>query len=190
MKKLFFALIAFLIIAMLFVGVFLFIRHKMSENKMKSIEMLVSARLVECAELCTLKFEYEGKIELQTSAFFGLSTSEYESKYHAVVRTGIPDIRDVKFEIANRGKTIIIKLPPVKILGNDTVDEGKVITDNEGLIARKIKTQNVLDAIKRSKAKRLEELLNTDFLSQAEIRIQSVLSEQFTGMGFKKVIFK
>ena len=183
-------MIVYFIIAILLVGVFLFINHKKSENKIKSIEMLVSARLEECAELCILKYEYEGKVELQTTALFGLSTSEYESKYRAVVRAGIPDMRDIRFEIKDKGKTIIIKLPPLKILGNDTVDEGRVITDNEGLIARKIMVQDVLAAIKDSKAKRLEELTGTDFLSRAEDRVKSVLSEQFTGMGFQKVVFR
>ena len=183
-------LIVYSITGILLVGGFLFIRHKMFENKFKSLEMLVSARLVECAELCILKYEYEGIIELQTSALWGRSTSDLAAKYQAVIRAGISDMQNVKFKITDRGKTLVIYLPTIEILSNDTADEGTVIVDSEGFFARKITTQEVLSAIKDSKKKRLEEILCSDFLDKAEHQIQDVMNKQFTGMGFQKVIFK
>ena len=162
----------------------------MSEDKIKSLEKLVSAKLVECAELCVLKYEYDGMIEIQNSAFWGKSTSDYMSTYKAVVRAGISDMQNIEFKITEKGKTITIHLPKIEILSNDTVDEGKVYVHTEGLIASKITTQNILDAIKASKAKRLEELQSTDFLYKAENQIKNIMNKQFTGMGFQEIIFK
>jgi len=180
-----------LIVIMLICG-FLYIKYKISEEKITKLEMLISARLVECAELCVLKYEYEGKVEIQhkKTIIIWESTSEYEAKYRGVIRAGIPDIREIDYKTANKGKTIIINLPPVKILGNDTVDEGTVIIDHTGWIASEITKQEVLDAIKESKAKRLETIEYSDFLENVKAQIQKVLYEQFTAMGFKEVIFR
>jgi len=184
-------LIVYSIIGAVLIGGFFFIRHKIFEDKFKSLEMLVSARLVECAELCVFKYEYESMIKLQTSALFGYSTSDYSANFKAVVRAGISNMQNVKFRIADKGKTIIIYLPKIEVLSNDTMDEGQVLVDSEGFFARKIKKQEVLDAIKDSKKKRLEELLSTpDFLYKAETQIQNIMNEQFTVMGFQEIIFK
>ena len=190
-KKVSIRLIVCSIIVVLLVGGFLFIRHKILEDKFKSLEMLVSARLVECAELCVFKYEYESNIKLQTSALWGYSTSDYSANFKAVVRAGISNIQNVKFRITDKGKAIIIYLPKIEILSNDTMDEGQVLVDSEGFFARKIKKQEVLDAIKDSKKKRLEELLSTpDFLYKAETQIQNIMNEQFAGMGFQEIVFK
>jgi hypothetical protein len=183
-------LITISILAALLIGSFFYIRHKMFEEKVKKLELLVSARLVECAELCVLKYEYEGKVEIQHSALWGLSTSEYEAKYWAVARAGVPDMHKIKFKITDNGTTIVIYLSPVVILGNDTVDEGRVITDIVGWFASRITPQEAFNEVKDSKAKRLEEIVSNGFLKKAEEQVKNVLNKQFTAMGFYKVIFQ
>ena len=168
------------------------IRHKMIETKTEKLSVWVSAKLIESAELCVLKYEYRKDIAIKTSLanFSFLPASHAFIAYDGIVRAGIDDMRDIDFKITKGGKTIIINLPPIRILGND-VSRHKVISEGNNWFAPDVLHKDVLDEITKSQMAVIDSLQNkTDFFNRAEIQVQNVLKDIFTKTEFKEVVFK
>lgn len=169
-----------------------YMKRQITERKIKNLSAMVSAKLVESAELCVLKYEYRQDIAIKAS----LANIDFLPKSHAVVafdgiiRAGVDDMRKIDFKISKGGKAITITIPPMKILGND-VSNMKVISEGNSWFAPDVLHEDVSREIAKSQQATLDSLQNkTNFLDRAEAQTQSVLKEVFTTMGFEEITFK
>ena len=169
----------------------LYIRHKITEKKIKRLSEMVSVKLVESAELCVLKYEYKQDIAIKASlANIGfLPASHAVIVYNGIIRAGIDDMTTVDIKITKGGKAIAITIPPVKILGNE-VSTMKVISEGNSWFAPDVSHEDVLNEISKSQLATMDSLqTQTDFMDRAEVRVQNVLKEVIAKMDFKEVTF-
>jgi len=163
----------------------------MTAAKVDKLSVWVSAKLIESAELCVLKYEYRQDLAIKASLanLDFLPSSHAVITYDGVIRAGIDDISKIDFNIIKGGNTLVIDLPPLKVLGND-VSNHKVISEGNSWFAPNVLHEDVLNEITKSQKSVLDSLqTKTDFFDRAEIQIQNVLREVFSKANFKEVIF-
>jgi len=185
-----FLAVFFLAIAII-IGSGLYIRHKMVETKIEKLSVWVSAKLIECSELCVLKFEYRQDVAIKASLanLSFLPASHVVIVYDGIIRAGIDDMTKVDFTITKGGKAIAVTIPPVKILGND-LSNWSVVSEGNSWFAPDVLHRDVLNEIAKSQRIVMDSVKNkTDFFYRAEAQIQNVLKETLTKMDFKEITF-
>ena len=182
----------FCVVIAILIGAGCYIRQKIVERKIKDLSVMVSAKFVESAELCVLKYEYRQDIAIKAS----LANIDFLPKSHAVVaydgiiRIGLEDMRKIDFKITKGGKAITITIPPLKVLGND-VSNMRVISEGNSWFAPDVLHEDVSREIAKSQQATLDSLqTKTNFLDRAKIQVQTVLKEIVTNLNFKEITFK
>lgn len=184
LMKIFLKLLLWLIILCVVCGGAYYGWKKITLIKYEAQRTLVERQLVSCSELVTLKYQYSDIITIKKTAMWSKSYSIV--KYSGIVRAGIDNLEKAEYEISSDHKSITVKLPNAKILGNELVTQE--LFDEKQSIFIPISTQEVFDEINLSKDIALDELISQGFLTEAQNHAQNVIRQIFLGMGFENVV--
>lgn len=163
-----------------------FALKKITQVTMEGKSALVTKQLSYCQELVTAKYRYSDIVTLKKSAGFAKSYSIV--KFSGVLRVGIADITDVFYDISKDGKTLIVKMPPMELLGNDLVSQE--VFDEKQSIFVPITTQEIFDEIEEARRQFAEDAVAEGILQEAAVYAEKIIFQMMKACGFEKVLFK
>lgn len=155
---------------------------KFKQVKTEKLHATVSKTIIQSAELCLYKMNYTDIIVVKKTTAMGLAKSYSIVKYSGIIRAGIRNIDDIKFEISPDNKTISLSIPPAELLGNDIVSQ--TVFDEHKNIFVPISTQEIFNEIETAKDDAAKEILAEGFLDDADKRAVSYISNLISALGF------
>lgn len=173
--------IVLLTVIFLFVGIIAI--KKITKVNYESKFTLVNQQLSYCQELITMKFQYSDIVSLKKS--MGFSKSYSIVKYSGIIRVGIENLLAADARITKDGKEVRIKLPPVKILGNEITKQE--VFDEKQSIFVPITTQEIFEEIENAKIQMQEDLIAEGMIEEAKKYTEKVIEQFLHSAGFEKV---
>ena len=158
---------------------------RFEESKFEALNRMVSAELIECAELTVVKSNYSDIVTLKKKEVLGLAKSYTIISYNAVARVGIGNIEKTTFTISQDRKSITAILPKVQVLGNE-IARMELFDEFKNAFAP-ITQQEIFDEINKSKDIALENLLAEGIIEEAEKRAEQIVKRIFSAMGFEEI---
>lgn len=197
MKKLGRRLLTLLVIIILVVGIFIFVKpnvFKITTDKSSEIS-LIQDRLVELSEWTTLKYEYSNVIISRTEkniSMLGIQAINYGEairliEYSGYLKAGT-DLSKIKISYDETSKALSVEVPKSKILDNVVETEKTKVEDIKGNLFSDYPTQIVFDEINSNKKQLEEEKISQGFLEEADKRINLLLSSFLEAYDYEKII--
>ena len=161
-----------------------FCLSKMQAARVQNRRAAVERELSECAELVLYKMRYSDIITIKKKG--AISKAFSIVRYSGVLRAGIEDIRDSDVEISPDGKSVVVKIPPTVLLGNDI--QSQEVFDEQQRLFNRIGTQEIFDQIDAAKREAADEILADGLLDDADERAKQVVSALLKPLGFRSVV--
>lgn len=180
MKKLFVGVIIFIFLIQ--IGGFVFftqIKPTGITSSQSSHTSLIQERVVELAELSTLKYEYSKAMVNREDKKIPMTDIRFAETIKLVEYTGYlkagSDLSKVEVDYDEVGKLVTVRVPKAKILDNVIELENMTIEDVKGNIFFDPPTQNIIDDVNEEKNEFEEEKISDGFLTEADKRTEEVL---------------
>ncbi len=161
-----------------------FALSKLQAARVQNKRTAVERELAECAELVLYKMRYSDIITIKKKG--AISKAFSIVRYSGVLRAGIEDIRDSEVEISPDGKSVVVKIPPTVLLGNDI--QSQEVFDEQQRLFNRIGTQEIFDQIDAAKREAADEILADGLLDDADERAKQVVSALLKPLGFRSVV--
>lgn len=145
---------------------------------------MVSRQLLACSELVSEKYRYSDIVTLKKSILFSKSYSIV--KFTGLIRAGIRDVSEIKYEIQKGGKTIFLTVPACEILGNEIVEQS--VFDEKRSVFVPITIQEIFSEIDSVRNELAEEICGEGFLDEANASAKRIIVEMMYALGFEEVI--
>ena len=160
-----------------------FCLSKMQAARVQNRRAAVERELSECAELVLYKMRYSDILTIKKKG--AISKAFSIVRYSGVLRAGIENIRDAEVEVSPDAKSVVVKIPPTVLLGND-IQSQEVFDEQQRLFTR-IGTQEIFEQIEIAKREAADEILADGLLDDADERAKQVISALLRPLGFKAV---
>ena len=157
---------------------------KLQKVRVQNKRTAVERELAECAELVLYKMRYSDIITIKKREAIAKAFSIV--RYEGVLRAGIENIRDAEVIVSPDAKSVVVKIPPTVLLGND-IQSQEVFDEQQRLFTR-IGTQEIFDQIEIAKREAADEILADGLLDDADQRAKQVVSALLKPLGFRSVI--
>ena len=161
-----------------------FCLSKMQAARVQNRRAAVERELSECAELVLYKMRYSDILTIKKKG--AISKAFSIVRYSGVLRAGIENIRDAEVVVSPDAKSVVVKIPPTVLLGND-IQSQEVFDEQQRLFTR-IGTQEIFDQIDAAKREAADEILADGLLDDADARAKQVISALLRPLGFRSVI--
>ncbi len=161
-----------------------FCLSKMQAARVQNRRAAVERELSECAELVLYKMRYSDILTIKKKG--AISKAFSIVRYSGVLRAGIENIRDCLVEVSPDAKSVVVKIPPTVLLGND-IQSQEVFDEQQRLFTR-IGTQEIFEQIDAAKREAADEILADGLLDDADARAKQVISALLRPLGFRSVI--
>ena len=161
-----------------------FCLSKMQAARVQNRRAAVERELSECAELVLYKMRYSDILTIKKKG--AISKAFSIVRYSGVLRAGIENIRDCLVEVSPDAKSVVVKIPPTVLLGND-IQSQEVFDEQQRLFTR-IGTQEIFEQIDAAKREAADEILADGLLDDADARAKQVISALLKPLGFRSVI--
>ena len=182
-SKLILRVVTIVLIAAAVFALAAFCLSKMQAARVQNRRAAVERELSECAELVLYKMRYSDIITIKKKG--AISKAFSIVRYSGVLRAGIENIRDCLVEVSPDAKSVVVKIPPTVLLGND-IQSQEVFDEQQRLFTR-ISTQEIFDQIEAAKSEAADEILADGLLDDADARAKQVISALLRPLGFKNV---
>ena len=156
---------------------------KLQKVRVQNKRTAVERELAECAELVLYKMRYSDIITIKKRGAIAKAFSIV--RYEGVLRAGIENIRDAEVIVSPDAKSVVVKIPPTVLLGND-IQSQEVFDEQQRLFTR-IGTQEIFDQIEIAKREAADEILADGLLDDADQRAKQVVSALLKSLGFTTV---
>ena len=156
---------------------------KLQKVRVQNKRTAVERELAECAELVLYKMRYSDIITLKKKGAIAKAFSIV--RYEGVLRAGIENIRDAEVIVSPDAKSVVVKIPPTVLLGND-IQSQEVFDEQQRLFTR-IGTQEIFDQIEIAKREAADEILADGLLDDADERAKQVIAALLKPLGFATV---
>ena len=156
---------------------------KLQKVRVQNKRTAVERELAECAELVLYKMRYSDIITRKKRGAIAKAFSIV--RYEGVLRAGIENIRDAEVIVSPDAKSVVVKIPPTVLLGND-IQSQEVFDEQQRLFTR-IGTQEIFDQIEIAKREAADEILADGLLDDADQRAKQVVSALLKSLGFTTV---
>src|SRR5574344_502729 len=143
-------------------------------------EALVKEKIENCAELTTIKYEYQDRVTIKKSAAFGLIKGYSAVRYSAVARIGVPDISKVEASIF--ADTITIKVPKSILLDN-TIQSMEQFDEMSSCFVS-VNIGEMLPMINESKDTVSKSIKIENLKKEADERNKILFSSMFNNLGY------
>lgn len=160
-----------------------FCLSKMQAARVQNRRAAVERELSECAELVLYKMRYSDIITIKKKG--AISKAFSIVRYSGVLRAGIENIRDAEVVVSPDAKSVVVKIPPAVLLGNDIYSQE--VFDEQQRLFNRISTQEIFDQIEAAKSEAAEEILAEGLLDDADARAKQVVAALVKPLGFKNV---
>lgn len=161
--------------------------NRLTAVKTEKKVALVEAKLLQCAELTTHKYQYSDIISIKKYNMIAKSYSII--RYSGVVRIGIPNIEDMKVTFGKSTEnTVYVELPKCEILGNDITDQE--IFDESLSVFIPITTSEIFQEIETSRLLMQDKLVEKGIIEEADERAKTLVRGIFQSAGFEDIRFK
>ena len=157
---------------------------KLQKVRVQNKRTAVERELAECAELVLYKMRYSDIITIKKRGAIAKAFSIV--RYEGVLRAGIENIRDAEVIVSPDAKSVVVKIPPTVLLGND-IQSQEVFDEQQRLFTR-IGTQEIFEQIDAAKREAADEILADGLLDDADQRAKQVVSALLKPLGFRSVI--
>ena len=149
--------------------------------------ILVEDQLLFCQELVSTKYKYSDIVASKKPAKINkFAMSYYIIKYSGIIRFGIADMSKCTYEISEDGKTLVLTLPPVEVLGNDITSQE--VFDEHNSMFVPITIEEVFNDIKNRQDEFLEEILSEGILEESRTYVKNVVKQFLLSVGYEDVI--
>ena len=183
-SKLILRVVTIVLIAAAVFALAAFCLSKMQAARVQNRRAAVERELSECAELVLYKMRYSDIITIKKKG--AISKAFSIVRYSGVLRAGIENIRDAEVVVSPDAKSVVVKIPPTVLLGND-IQSQEVFDEQQRLFTR-IGTQEIFDQIDAAKREAADEILADGLLDDADARAKQVISALLRPLGFRSVI--
>lgn len=156
---------------------------KLQKVRVQNKRTAVERELAECAELVLYKMRYSDIITIKKRGTIAKAFSIV--RYEGVLRAGIENIRDAEVIVSPDAKSVVVKIPPTVLLGND-IQSQEVFDEQQRLFTR-IGTQEIFDQIEIAKREAADEILADGLLDDADQRAKQVIAALLKPLGFATV---
>ena len=156
---------------------------KLQKVRVQNKRTAVERELAECAELVLYKMRYSDILTIKKKG--AISKAFSIVRYSGVLRAGIENIRDAEVEVSPDAKSVVVKIPPTVLLGND-IQSQEVFDEQQRLFTR-IGTQEIFDQIEIAKREVADEILADGLLDDADQRAKQVIAALLKPLGFATV---
>ena len=156
---------------------------KLQKVRVQNKRTAVERELAECAELVLYKMRYSDIITIKKRGTIAKALSIV--RYEGVLRAGIENIRDAEVIVSPDAKSVVVKIPPTVLLGND-IQSQEVFDEQQRLFTR-IGTQEIFDQIEIAKREVADEILADGLLDDADQRAKQVIAALLKPLGFATV---
>jgi hypothetical protein len=160
-----------------------FCLSKMQAARVQNKRTAVERELSECAELVLYKMRYSDILTIKKKG--AISKAFSIVRYSGVLRAGIENIRDAEVIVSQDAKSVVVKIPPTVLLGND-IQSQEVFDEQQRLFTR-IGTQEIFEQIEIAKREAADEILADGLLDDADQRAKQVVSALLKPLGFTTV---
>ena len=150
------------------------------EPKKTVTEALVKEKIENCANLTTIKYEYQDIVTIKKSAAFGLIKGYSAVRYSAVARIGVPDISKVEASIF--ADTITIKVPKSILLDN-TIQSMEQFDEMSSCFVS-VNIGEMLPMINESKDTVSKSIKIENLKKEADERNKILFSSMFNNLGY------
>ena len=161
-----------------------FCLSKMQAARVQNRRAAVERELSECAELVLYKMRYSDILTIKKKG--AISKAFSIVRYSGVLRAGIENIRDAEVVVSPDAKSVVVKIPPTVLLGNDI--QSQEVFDEQQRLFNRIGTQEIFDQIEAAKQEAADEILADGLLDDADARAKQVISALLRPLGFRSVI--
>lgn len=183
-SKLILRVVTIVLIAAAVFALAVFCLSKMQAARVQNRRAAVERELSECAELVLYKMRYSDIITIKKKG--AISKAFSIVRYSGVLRAGIENIRDAEVVVSPDAKSVVVKIPPAVLLGNDIYSQE--VFDEQQRLFNRISTQEIFDQIEAAKSEAAEEILAEGLLDDADARAKLVVSALLKPLGFRSVI--
>ena len=156
---------------------------KLQKVRVQNKRTAVERELAECAELVLYKMRYSDIITIKKRGAIAKAFSIV--RYEGVLRAGIENIRDAEVIVSPDAKSVVVKIPPTVLLGND-IQSQEVFDEQQRLFTR-IGTQEIFEQIDAAKREAADEILADGLLDDADARAKQVIAALLKPLGFTTV---
>ena len=156
---------------------------KLQKVRVQNKRTAVERELAECAELVLYKMRYSDILTIKKKG--AMSKAFSIVRYSGVLRAGIENIRDAEVIVSPDAKSVVVKIPPTVLLGND-IQSQEVFDEQQRLFTR-IGTQEIFDQIEIAKREAADEILADGLLDDADERAKQVIAALLKPLGFATV---
>ena len=182
-SKLILRVVTIVLIAAAVFALAAFCLSKMQAARVQNRRAAVERELAECAELVLYKMRYSDIITIKKKG--AISKAFSIVRYSGVLRAGIENIRDAEVVVSPDAKSVVVKIPPAVLLGNDI--QSQEVFDEQQRLFNRISTQEIFDQIEAAKSEAADEILADGLLDDADARAKQVISALLRPLGFKNV---
>ena len=182
-SKLILRVVTIVLIAAAVFALAAFCLSKMQAARVQNRRAAVERELSECAELVLYKMRYSDIITIKKRGAIAKAFSIV--RYEGVLRAGIENIRDAEVVVSPDAKSVVVKIPPAVLLGNDIYSQ-EVFDEQQRLFTR-IGTQEIFDQIEIAKREAADEILADGLLDDADERAKQVIAALLKSLGFATV---
>ena len=161
-----------------------FCLSKMQAARVQNRRAAVERERSECAELVLYRMRYSDIITIKKKG--AISKAFSIVRYSGVLRAGIENIRDAEVVVSPDAKSVVVKIPPTVLLGND-IQSQEVFDEQQRLFTR-IGTQEIFEQIDAAKREAADEILADGLLDDADARAKQVIPALLKPLGFRSVI--
>ncbi|MBQ4013993.1 MAG: DUF4230 domain-containing protein [Treponema sp.] len=183
-SKLILRVVTIVLIAAAVFALAAFCLSKMQAARVQNRRAAVERELSECAELVLYKMRYSDILTIKKKG--AISKAFSIVRYSGVLRAGIENIRDAEVVVSPDAKSVVVKIPPTVLLGND-IQSQEVFDEQQRLFTR-IGTQEIFEQIEAAKSEAADEILADGLLDDADARAKQVISALLRPLGFRSVI--
>lgn len=181
--KLILRVVTIVLIAAAVFALAVFCLSKMQAARVQNRRAAVERELSECAELVLYKMRYSDILTIKKKG--AISKAFSIVRYSGVLRAGIENIRDAEVVVSPDAKSVVVKIPPTVLLGND-IQSQEVFDEQQRLFTR-IGTQEIFEQIDAAKREAADEILADGLLYDADARAKQVIAALLRPLGFKNV---
>ena len=182
-SKLILRVVTIVLIAAAVFALAAFCLSKMQEARVQNRRAAVERELSECAELVLYKMRYSDILTIKKKG--AISKAFSIVRYSGVLRAGIENIRDAEVVVSPDAKSVVVKIPPTVLLGND-IQSQEVFDEQQRLFTR-IGTQEIFEQIDAAKREAADEILADGLLDDADARAKQVIAALLKPLGFTTV---
>lgn len=148
--------------------------------------IIIQDELLKCQEFVSMKYRYSDVVSIKKSTKIGFSKSYSIIKYSGIIRVGIVDMKACIYEISEDGKSVIVTLPEVEVLGNDITSQE--VFDEQHSIFVPITLDEVFTEIDKSREEVLDEVKAEGLLNEAREYSINIVRQILLSAGYEEVV--